>query len=466
VTGVCLIRSEPSGAQWSRGPAVMAAGVLIQLAVLFRAKPGMYLEEFAHLELFKLGVVLEAALVGAGVMGGRRLARSWFPAILVLNLALGVWMLNASPDPHIDVLEVHDAALRALGRGRNPYQITFRNIYGPNSGLYNPEAVSGEQVLFGYPYPPMSLLVVAPGRLIFRDYRYAELAALVAGAAFIGYAGASVTARLAAVLLLTTPRGFFVLEQGWTEPVAVLMLGATLWSLMKCPAWSPWIGGLFVVTKQYLGLAGPLLWKTGAQRPQNAWGFLWRAGVAASLVTVPFALWNLRAFIDTVILLQIKEPFRIDSLSFVSWAARAGLGEGSFVWAAGAAVVALAFVLWRTPSTAAGFAGGLALTTLVTFSMGSKAFCNYYFFVVAALCAALAALDTSARVSGELDNLQPRDHYSAQLRRSGPGASISGGEEPAARAGSSADCGDRQLHPVFWSRVRPVRITGRNNPSM
>jgi hypothetical protein len=258
---------------------VLTAGIVLQLAVLFRANPGMYLEPGARLELFAAGIALEGVLVVIGSSGLRQSARWWFPAVLALNLALGVWMLKASPNPKIDVVEVHQTALRALGRGRNPYRITFRNIYGQNSGFYNPEAVAGDRVLFGYPYPPLSLLVAAPGQLIFKDYRYAELAALVAAAALIGFTGASVLSQLTAVLLLTTPRVFFVLEQGWTEPIAVLMLAATTWAMIRRPRWSPWIAGLLTVTKQYLGLAAPLLLKFGSTQRDG-----WKPFVAVPLL--------------------------------------------------------------------------------------------------------------------------------------------------------------------------------------
>lgn len=370
---------------------LLAAGIGVHVAALLTKAPGMYLEDGARTDLFRAGVLVEAALAGAGVLGLRPLVRLWFPAVLAVSLALGTWMMMASPHPQIDVVEVHRAALRALGRGRNPYRITFRNIYGANSGFYNAGAVSGDRVLFGYPYPPLSLLLAAPGQLAFKDYRYAELAALVGAAALIGYAARSVLAQLAAVLLLTTPRLFFVLEQGWTEPIAVLMLAATVFTMVRRPASSAWMGGLLAVTKQYLGLAGPLLVRFGAGQRIGAWRFCGRAAIAGAIVTLPFAVWNLRAFVDTVILLQTREPFRIDSLSYVSWAARAGWGEGSFAWAAGTAIVALAVVLRRAPNSAAGFAGGLALASLATFAMGSKAFCNYYFFVIGALCCSLAA---------------------------------------------------------------------------
>src|SRR5262249_13020244 len=149
---------------------------------------------------------------------------------------------------------------------------------------------------------------------------------------------------------------------------------------------------LLVVTKQYLVLAAlPFLRVLLSARQKS--GLAVASGVvAASAVTLPFALWHPRSFVRTVLLLQTEEPFRIDSLSYLSWAARAGLGAGSLFWSIGAAALSLAFVLWRMPKTAAGFAGALGLALFTTFAFGSKAFCNYYFLVVAVLCATVAAL--------------------------------------------------------------------------
>ena len=392
---------------------LLAAAIVVQLVALFAAEPGLYLRDDARLGLFRTGLAMEAVLIVAGATGLRPLARWWFAAVLAINVALGVWMLKASPNPRIDVVEVHKSALRALGLGRNPYTITFRNIYGRDISVYNPQAVVGNRVNFGYPYPPLNLLAAVPGHVLLNDYRYSQLAALVAAAALIGYAGASAAAQLAGVLLLTTPRVFFVLEQGWTEPVAVLVLAATMAAMIRRPLLFPWLAGLLLVTKQYLGLAGPLLWKCSASRSRGTWRFLTRAVVAGSIVTLPFLLWNVQAFIDAVVLLQTKEPFRIDSLSLVSWAARAGWGRGSFLWAVGAALVTLGVVLWRAPNTPAGFAASLALSSFAMFAMGSKAFCNYYFFVIGALCCTLAALAAAAPLAAGND---PHDRV-----LSGPG---------------------------------------------
>lgn len=371
-------------------PAILVIGIASQVVALLTKSPGMYLREDARIEWFQAGVVAQALLVALGFAGVRALRRVWFPGILAVSLALGVWTLRASPDPQIDVVEVHESALRALGRGRNPYRITFRNIYG-DSRFYNPEAVSGNRVRFGYPYPPLSLLLAAPGQLAFKDYRYAELAAAIGAAALMAYVGGSLVSRLAAVLWLTTPRVYFVLEQGWTEPIAVLMLALTMFCLTRKPAWSPWSAGLLLVTKQYVALAAPLLWRYASARPGGGAPFFSRAAAAGSVVTLPFLLWHVGAFVDTVVLLQTKEPFRIDSLSFASWAARAGWGEASWVWAIGGGIVALAFASWRSPNTVTGLFASVALATLGLFTLGSKAFCNYYVFIIGALCCAVAA---------------------------------------------------------------------------
>jgi len=284
------------------------------------------------------------------------------------------------------------AAIDALLQGQNPYAITFQNIYGADSGFYNPGAVSGGRVTFGYPYPPLSLLLAVPGQLLAGDYRYSELAAVVLGAGLIGYTQPTITARLAAAIFLTQPRGMFVLEQGWTEPIAILMVALALFTMIRHPRLAGWAGGLAVVTKQYLMLAVPLLLRFGASRSGfGAVGFGLRGVLAGTLVTLPFALWHVPSFVDSVVLLQTREPFRSDSLSFLSWAAREGWGTGSIVWAIVAACIALIVSASRTPNTPAGFAASLALSSFAMFAFGSKAFCNYYYFVVGTLCCSIAA---------------------------------------------------------------------------
>jgi hypothetical protein len=59
--------------------------------------------------------------------------------------------------------------------------------------------------------------------------------------------------------------------------------------------------------------------------------------------------------------------------------------------ASGAAlVVGLSASLWRASRTPAGFAAAVALTLLLVFACSKKAFCNYYFFTLGAMCAVVA----------------------------------------------------------------------------
>jgi hypothetical protein len=389
--------------------AAMTMGIAWQLVSLLISSPGLYLDASVSMLPFKTGVVLEGALIALGIGQVRVFRRWWFPALLAVHLLLGAWMIHASPSPRIDVVVVHRAAIRALLHGHDPYGITFRNIYGADSPFYNPQALVGNRVNFGYPYPPVSLLLAVPGQVLAGDYRYAELAALILGAAVIGYVRPAVTARLAASLLLTTPRVFFVLEQGWAEPITVMMLALTVFCLVRRPGLVPWAGGLLLVTKQYLVVAAPPLLRF-AGRGRAEWGrFLGQAALAALVVTLPFALWHPGAFIDDVVWLQTRELFRIDALSYLSLAARAGWGAGSLVWSVVAALVALVIAMIRTPNTPAGFAGSIALSSLAMFAWGSKAFCNYYFFVIAAICCTIAIVPVTGEAVESSPDLRVAD---------------------------------------------------------
>lgn len=372
-----------------------AAGIAWQVVSLLEASPGIYVEPDASMPLFRTGVQAAAVLVALGVTRVRAAARIWFPLLLVVHTALGVWMLRASPNPHIDVVVVHHDAFDALARLESPYAISFENIYGANSGFYDPRLADEKQVMFGYPYPPLNLLLTAPGHLLAGDYRYALLGAWVGAAGLIGYMGPGVFPKLVASLVVTEPRGLFVLEQGWTEPVALLVLALAVYAMVRRLRYAAWAGGLLLVTKQYLMLGVPLLWRFAQSRPRPG-RFLSAAIVAAGVVTLPFFLWDPASFINSVVLVQLREPFRLDSLSYLSWAARHGWGVGGFVWAIAAALVTVVFGILVTPNNAGSFAVCLAVASFASFAFGSKAFCNYYFFVVGALCISAVACTLEA----------------------------------------------------------------------
>jgi hypothetical protein len=396
---------------------VLVAGLLSNFLALATMPIGMYLahpEPRLHPE-FLAGLGL-ATLFVVLIASDRERARSlWFPALLVMYAELGVWLIHASPRPHIDVMTVFQEGLGALREFKSPYSITFPNIY-ENADLYGSGLVVNGRVQFGFPYPPLSLLMAAPAYLLGGDVRYAELGALVAGAAGIGYCARGRTAPLAAAGLLFTPRTFFVLEQAWTESLVICWVGLTMFAAARrraptqtsrtqsatatrrshSPALRGLALGLLVAVKQHLVIAllfaGWLRHENESARARRP--ILLIAISVAAAVTIPFFVWDPGGVWRSVVLLQLREPFRADSLSVLSYLASRGWQPTNAVLL-GAPMTALAAGLglawWRLPRTPAGFALGLGATFLLLFLFSKKAFCNYYFLVIALLMAGVAA---------------------------------------------------------------------------
>lgn len=375
---------------------LLAAAVLWNLIQLFmNDRVGEAIEAGASLVPFRAGVIAVGVFVCLGLSGLGAAKRAWFPLTLVTVTLLGIWMLRVAPSPGIDVVVVHHEAIEAFLHHHDPYRISFPNIYGENwKYYYNPAVVFGDRIGFGFPYPPASLLLSIPGHLFLGDYRYSELGFLIASAALIGYARRHLMARLAAVLLLTTPRGFFVLEQGWTEPISIFTVALTTFLLMEGPMRASWAAGLMLSAKQYLPFTGLAVLRSVLLDRPRAGRIILIAGLTGAATVLPFALWHPNSFMRSVVWLQTLEPFRTDALSFLIWADRSGYGRGNFLWAVGAAVVAAVISLFTTRNTPSGFAASASITMFAMFALGSKAFCNYYYFVIAAMCIAIAAFTT------------------------------------------------------------------------
>lgn len=377
----------------------LVVGVILSAGTLVTAPLARYMADprpWAHPWL--LAVVAAMALAALVGSGARRAPTRFTAALIVLagGLWLGTWTVRQSPTPHIDVIPVHVDAFAALARGESPYGITFDDMYEPNEAFYVADMRDGGKVMFGFPYPPLSLLMAWPGHALLGDLRYSEVLAVVLAAGLLMWMRPDGVGLLCAAVLLLAPRLPFHIEQGWTEPFPIVLLAATVATALRRPAlaWLPL--GLLIASKQHMALALLLApWLMAMPRgARDSARFVLKAMAVAVAVTVPLALLDADAFYRSAILLQLREPFRLDSLSFARWFVAEGWAldkHGALAVSLAAGLFGIALAWWRAPRTPAGFAASLGLTCLLLTAFGKKAFLNYYMLVVAALLIAIAA---------------------------------------------------------------------------
>ena len=396
-------------------------GLAIEVLELFRSWPlsvdQKAIEGTAHSQFIAL-LASGALMIAVGFFDVKWPRRWWFPALLVLNLATGFWMIHASPEPHIDVWVFQQQGPKTLLEGHNPYdyrQANFPDIYHsarPGAQeVYGPGLSKDDRLQFGFPYPPLSLLLATIGYGIAHDHRYAQAIAITMAGLFIGYARPGRFAKLAAALFLMTPRIWFVLGRGWTEPFVVMLLAATifcccrnLWKLL------PIALGFFLASKQYLAIAVPFTFLL-LQEPFNLnpidnwkkWGWLLiKSALVAAIVSLPLALWNWHEFWFSTVSVQKYAPFRWDALSYL---VMLGLHNSRYItwtWLVPVTLIPVMFLAFRkAPRSAAGFALSLGLVFLVFFAFNKQAFCNYYFFTIGAFCCALGAMPITSPAAAE-----------------------------------------------------------------
>ncbi len=374
--------------------AVAAIGMGMQIAMHLASPPGAALFRLGPVALtpYHRGLVAMSAFGALVLLAPLQVVKSVvIPAVLAVYVVLGVWLLETSPHVHIDVLVWHRLAFEELLGGGNPYAMTMPNIYG-HVRYYPPGLADAARVAVGYPYPPLSFALSLLGHLAVGDYRYANLAALTLAGALMAYARPHRLGPVVALIFLLTPRGFFVLEQGWTEPNVILLASLTVFLACRAPRLA-WVGlGLLLAVKQYLVLLLPVsIFLLPAGR--HAGSKLVGAAVALAVaLTLPFVLWDPPAFHRSVVAFHALAPFRPDALSYVAWSTRNGEPILPFWLCFLTVPMVWALAFWRAPRTPAGFAMTAAVLVGMFFAFAKQAFANYYFFVVAASCLAAAAL--------------------------------------------------------------------------
>ena len=378
-----------------------AAAFAVQILQLWNGDTIGPIAESFDWSWFQCGLLLAGVMGFAGLYSPAAWRKWLVLPLLALHLALGIWIVRSQPEPKIDVFVFQQEASRELAAGGNPYRLAMPDIYDEEESakLYAPGWFEEGRLRFGFPYPPLSLLLAFPGFLLGGDCRLAQVVATTLAGALIAFVVPGRMGTLAAALFLFTPRGFFVLENSWTEPFPILLFASFLWAAVRAPTdradGRPWLLGLLFAVKQYLIVIAPLLpllapWSLPTRRlPRLA---LLALGIAAA-ITAPFILWDPIAFYNSVVAVHLAQPYRPDSLTYLALLAEA-TARNLAILPPLAALGAIALALRRGPRTPAGFSVASALTLLVFFSCSKQAHANYYYLGIGVLSVALATIDT------------------------------------------------------------------------
>jgi hypothetical protein len=229
---------------WSAGGRagpILGVGLAVQLPS-WSHPPGYYLRPIAGFREFFAAVAVAAVVSGAALAARPVLGRYHGPLLVGLFAVAAWWMVRASFPPSIDVFVFQQESSRALLAGQNPYALTFPNIYG-GMAFYGPGIADNHTVYIGFPYLPLSLLLALPGWLVAGDYRAAQVFACGLAAVACLALGRGRLPLLAVAALLFTPRMFFVLEQGWTEPFGVALFALRWWRWCGAASTGRWRWG-------------------------------------------------------------------------------------------------------------------------------------------------------------------------------------------------------------------------------
>jgi hypothetical protein len=341
-----------------------------------------------------LFIPLLAVSAAMAMLFPSRLTRTLVPVVYFVG---GACLLHAALPPRIDVYVLTQDACRAVTQGHDPYAIDFPDLYTSRpdweAAFYPPGSVSGGRVHFGYQYMPLSLLVALGGYVTAGDFRYGNLLAMALAGLLLMNSGRGARAAAGASLLLLMPRGYYVVQYGWAEPAIVLCLAGVVFCAARWPAGLPWAVGLLLASKQHMILALPAAFLLLPPPPglKQAAVFWLKASAAAAAVTLPFVLWDVRAFWHSAVVELMHNPFRYDSLNFAAAWARAGHSPPALWIALLPAAAAIAAGLWRGQRSPGAFAAAFAVIYLSLFALARQTFCNYYFLAISALWSAVAA---------------------------------------------------------------------------
>ncbi len=349
-----------------------------------------------------LGAVAAAALVRRPGRGPRLAAGVGTAAYLVAAVTAVV----TDRAPRIDVWVTLQQASDGMLRGENMYAMTWTGSPG---------------IKDAFTYLPWTGVLLAPGRWLFGDVRWALLCwTLVATAGLWRLAAAGRASEpagepwpvtLGAVpLLLLAPGTLTQVDQAWTEP---LLLAALVWWAVlvrsgsgRATWWAIVPLALACASKQHLALLLPAVavWRPFGLRRTVATGAL------AGALVLPWFLAGPADFLhDTVLLLVGFHPIRFANTLYLLALNRYGVTLP--FWLTGMAVLgalaAISWTIWRRQPQLSELLRWLALLLLVANLVNKQAFYNQFWLSAGLLAASLAASEVGRQGPAQTG---PRQH--------------------------------------------------------
>ncbi len=205
-------------------PAKQIEGNLFLIAIFsimtsFFFVKGLYQADGPILQFNYIALILVLFLVLTFSMqkDAKLLIKYRFTVIILISVAIKVLLIIASPHPTIDVFDSLKKGGEALLEGKNPYNFQYGQIY------------KNVAPLTYFPYPPGSLLLLAPTVLIFKDPRMLMILSqtfttLILFQILKRQCKSRRVQELIPIIFLYFPMSFFIIEQSWLDPLVVFLV--------------------------------------------------------------------------------------------------------------------------------------------------------------------------------------------------------------------------------------------------
>ena len=343
--------------------------------------------------LLVAGPLACAALLWSHGRGARRATRAAGATAVLVYAAAAATAVISSPRPRIDVWVTLQQASDGLARGENFYAMSWTGSPG---------------IQDAFTYLPWTAVLLAPGRWVAGDVRWA-----LAGWTLVGVAGVWLLARhtgradgtgadpvrgpswawtAAAVtaLLLLAPGTLTQLDQAWTEPL--LLTGIVWWAVLVQRGQGWWAVlplALACASKQHLALLLPVLlvWRPfGWQRTVVT-------GATTGVLLAPWFLASPSDFVhDTITLLLSFHPIKFANTLYLLALNTFGVTLPFFV--TGLVVLGtltgVVWTVWRRQPDLGSVLRWLAVVLLVANLVNKQAFYNQFWLVGALVVVSLA----------------------------------------------------------------------------